>query len=121
MNYKDLRIYQLAAKLRDELHEELRKIPNSWSVEDVKQARRSSSSTLANIVEGYGRRFYPKDIILFLTRSITSSDETQNHARSLGKDSYITMEKSYYFQNKYKTLSIQTLNYLNYLRKKHNI
>lgn len=121
MDYKDLRIYKLAAKLRDELHEELRQIPDSWRFEDVKQVRRSSSSALANIVEGYGRRFYPKDIILFLTRSITSSDETQNHARSLGKDGCLSMNKSEYFQKNYKTLSIQTLNYLNYHRKKHNI
>ena len=121
MYYKDLRIYQLAVKLRDELHEELNKIPNNWNIDDVKQVKRSSSSAVSNIVEGYGRRFYPKDFKLFIIRSMTSSDETQNHARSLGKDGYLTMEKPDYFQKRYKTLSIQTLNYLNYLRKKHNI
>ena len=121
MNYKDLRIYQLALRLRDELNEELRKIPNNWSNDDVRQIKRSSSSSVSNIVEGYGRRFYPKDLKRFIITSLTSSDETQNHVCSLGKDGYLTIEKSNYFQKEYKTLSIQTLNYLNYIRKKHNI
>lgn len=121
MNYKDLRIYQLAVKLRDELHEELNKIPFGWKIGDIDQIKRSSSSAVSNIVEGYGRRFYPKDFKRFIITSMASSDETQNHARSLGKDGHLSMEKSNYFQKEYKTLSIQTLNYLNYIRKKHNI
>ncbi|MBU1018092.1 four helix bundle protein [Patescibacteria group bacterium] len=121
MYYKDLRIYKLAVRLRDELHEELNKISQPWNNKDIDQAKRSSSSAVSNIVEGYGRRFHPRDLIKFLNYSITSSDETQNHTRSLGKDDYLSIKRSEYFQRSYKTLSIQTLNYLNYHRKKHNI
>ena len=66
-------------------------------------------------------RFRIKDFIKFLDYSITSSDETQNHTRSLGVDGHLTPEKSNYYQRNYKTLSIQTLNYLNYHRKKHTL
>ena len=121
MNYEDLRIYQLAKKLRDELHEELKKIPHYWNIEDVGQALASSSSAVANIVEGHGRKFYPKDNFRFLDISMASSDETQNHVIALTSDGHLNKTKGDYFKNKYKTLSIQTLYYMNWIRKKYNL
>ena len=121
MHYTDLLIYQISVKLRDELHEELNKIPFGWKIEDVDQAKRSSSSAVSNIVEGYSRRFYTKDFIKFLIISLGSSDETQNHIGSLNKQNLLTKEKTAYFKNRYKTLSIKIVNYINYQRKKLNL
>lgn len=121
MHYSELRIYKLAVKLRDELHDELNKIPYGYKIDDVGQAKRSSSSAVSNIVEGWGRRFYIKDYIKFLITSLSSSDETQNHVQYLGNHNYLTQEKTNYFQNHYKALSIQTLNFINYHRRKHNL
>lgn len=121
MHFRDLRIYQLAVKLRNELHQELKKIPFAWTIGDVDQAKRSSSSVASNIAEGYGRRFYPKDFAKFINYALTSSDETQNHVGALKSDGHLNTVRADYFLNKYKTLSIQTLNYLNSRRKKHNL
>ena len=118
MHYGDLRIYKLAVELRDELRQELGQIPFGWKNEDVKQAMRSSASISSNIVEGYSRRFYPKDFVHFLNISLGSSDETQNHIFALGKNGNLNQDRTVYFFNRYKTLSIQTLNFLNYWRKK---
>jgi len=121
MHYEDLRIYKLAKKLRDELHEELKKIPHYWSIEDVYQVLDSSSSAVSNIVEGHGRKFFPKDNYRFLDISMPPSDETQNHVIALTVDGHLDQMKCTYFQNKYKTLSIQTLNYMNWIREKYNL
>jgi four helix bundle protein len=121
MHYEDLRIYKLAKKLRDELHEELKTIPHYWSIEDVGQALRSSSSSVSNIVEGHGRKFYPKDNYRFLGMSMASSDETQNHIIALTSNGHMSEVKGKYFKTKYKTLSIQTLNYMNWIRQKYNL
>ena len=64
---EDLRIYQLAVKLRDEVYEEVHRIPFYWKNDDVKQIKKSSSSAPSNIAEGFGRRFYKKDFALFLS------------------------------------------------------
>ena len=118
MHYGDLRIFKLSAELRDELYKELSQIQFGWKIEDIKQALRSSSSISSNIVEGYSRRFYPKDFVHFLNISLGSSDETQNHISALGQKGLLSQEKAAYFLNRYKTLSIQTLNFFNYWRKK---
>ena len=120
MHYEELRIYKLAKESRDEFHRELKGIPHHWKIEDVNQALDSSSSSVANIVEGHGRKFYPKDNYRFLDISLASSDETQNHIIALVADNHIGKLKGDYFLNKYKTLSIQTLNYMNWIRKKYN-
>ena len=121
MNYEDLKIYQLARKLRDELHKELKMIPHYWSIDDVKQVLDSSSSAVANIVEGHGRKFYPRDNYRFLNISMASSDETQNHIIVLTSDGYINEIRGNYFKTKFKTLSILTLKYMNWIRKKYNL
>lgn len=121
MKYEDLKIYQLAKKLRDELYQDLIKIPHYWKNKEVDQAIRSSSSSVSNIVEGFGRRFYPKDFYRFLDISLASSDETQNHVLSLHEKGHLNDEKSAYYVKSFKTLSIKTLNFMNYLRRRFRI
>lgn len=116
MHYKDLRIYQLANKLRKELYQELIAIPHYWNVKEVGQAIDSSSSAVSNIVEGFGRKFYQREFFRFLDMAMASSDETQDHVIALRTKGHLSEKRANYFENNYKTLSIQTLNMMNKIR-----
>jgi len=111
---EDLMIYQIAVELRDEVYEEVHRIPFYWKNDDVRQIKRSSSSVASNIAEGFGRRFYKKDFALFLSYAIGSCEETPNHAFSLHKSGHITLERAEYFKRKYKDLYIRTIKFRNY-------
>jgi four helix bundle protein len=118
MIVNELRIYQSACQLRDELHGRLNRLPHSWSIKSVDQAQRSSSSVSANIAEGYAKRFYRKDFVRYLYISLGSCDETQDHIRALFADNHLNPADAEYFQKRYKDLSIRIVNYINYQRKK---
>ena len=111
---EDLMIYQIAVKLRDEVYEEVHRIPFYWKNDDVRQIKRSSSSVASNIAEGFGRRFYKKGFALFLSYAIGSCEETPNHAFSLYKAGCITLEKAEYFKRKYKDLYVRTIKFRNH-------
>ena len=115
---EDLRIYQLAVKLRDEVYEEVHRIPFYWKNDDVRQIKKSSSSAVANIAEGFGRRFYKNSFLLFLSYSIGSSKETPNHAFSLYKSGHMSPEKAKYFEEQYASLFIKTIKFRNRQLKK---
>ena len=121
---EDLRIYKLAVKLRNEVYEEAHNIPFYWKNDDVRQIKRSSSSVPSNIAEGFGRGFYKKTFALFLSYAIGSCEETPNHAFSLYKGGYISLEKAEYFQKSYKDLVIRTVKFRNHqlknLRQNHS-
>jgi four helix bundle protein len=121
MHFEELRIYQIAVRLEAELFKHIGNIPKGYKIEQVDQITRSSSSVSANIVEGWNRRFYPRDFIRFLSIALGSSDETQHHLIILYNKKCI-MELVYQeFRNEYKNLSIKILNLINHLRKKHKI
>ena len=117
----ELRIYKISSQLRDELHQELILISHYWANKDVDQVMRSSSSIPSNIAEGHSRRFYPKGYIHFLTMSLGSGDETQNHIIAMRNKGSLNSGKADHFFRRYKDLSIRILNYINYLRKKYCI
>lgn len=83
---EDLVIHQIALDLAKEIHELTGEIPHYWTNQDVKQIRRSSSSTASNIAEGFGQRFYVKKFLYYLNIAKGSSDETQNHLKLGLKD-----------------------------------
>lgn len=111
---EELVIYQIAVKLRDEVYEEVHRIPFYWKNDDVRQIKRSSSSVASNIAEGFGRRFYKKDFALFLSYAIGSCEETPNHAFSLYKANNISLERAEYFQKNYKDLFYKIIRFRNY-------
>lgn len=121
MNIDDLRVYNFAIQLEKELYQVISQIPYKWDVEQVKQVQRSSSSISANIIEGWNRRFYVKDFLRFLYIAMGSSDETQHHIRILYSKEKIDDKIYNKLLLNYKSLSIKILNFINYLRKKHNI
>jgi len=120
MNFRDLRIYQLADQARNDLYKEIIKIPDYWTIPEVDQMIRSSASTTSNIVEGYGRKFYQRDFFRFLSIALASSDETQNHIRVLYMKGYLNKKKTDTFGKLYRKISIQILNLMNVIRIKQN-
>jgi len=84
MSYKKLEIWQLANEIVIEIHEmTITKLPKFEMFEEGSQIRRSSKSTKATIVEGYGRKQYKGEFIRFLVYSLGSNDETTDHLENL--------------------------------------
>jgi four helix bundle protein len=82
--YKDLEIRGLAKDLAIRMHRmTIEELPKYEMYEVGSQIRRSSKSVVSNIVEGYGRRRYKNEFILFLTYAVASCDETKNHLEIL--------------------------------------
>jgi four helix bundle protein len=119
--FEDLVIFQIALQLAKEIHELTEKIPQYWRIEEVDDIRRSSPSVSSNIAEGFGQRFYPKKFLYYLNIAKGSSEETQNHLLNLYNKKYINNEKMCYYLKRYKNLSVRILNFINYLKEKHNI
>lgn len=83
-SYKDLAIYVLAKESAVNVHKmTLDKLPKFEMYEEGSQIRRSSKSVASNIVEGFGRRRYKNEFILYLTYAIASCDETKVHLEML--------------------------------------
>jgi four helix bundle protein len=120
MELKDLRIYQIASRLRQEVYQETSHVQHNWKNDDVKQIKRAAASVAANIAEGYSRKYYNKDLIRFLSIALGSSDECQNHIIALFENGYISKEKTDYFKKNFKDLSIRILNFRNFIYKKPN-
>ena len=76
-------------------------LPKFELYEEGSQIRRSSKSIASNIVEGFGRRRYKNEFILFLTYAISSCDETKAHLEmlyetgSMGKDLFDELYPDY--------------------------
>src|SRR6185295_15410124 len=83
MSYKKLQIWVLAREVVIEVHEMTIKLPKFEMYEEGSQIRRSSKTTKATIVEGYGRRRYKQDWIKFLVYALSSNDETLDHLENL--------------------------------------
>ncbi len=120
-SFDDLSIYMIASELSSDVEKLVKLIPRHWQIPEVGQILRSSSSVQANIAEGFSQRFYPKKFILYLNIALGSSDETKNHWVKLIDDRHLHRAKSEEITKKYKNLSVRILNFINYLRKKHNI
>ncbi|MDP3582817.1 MAG: four helix bundle protein [Ignavibacteria bacterium] len=98
MSYKNLEIWKLAKEVVVEIHEmSLTQLPKFEMYEVGSQIRRSSKSVRANIVEGYGRRYYKQEFIHHLIIAIASNDETIDHLETLYETKSLTDEALYTF------------------------
>lgn len=106
MSYKNLEIWKLADELVVEIHEmTLTRLPKFEMFEEGTQIRKSSKSTKATIVEGYGRKRYKADFIRFLVYSLGSNDETIDHLENLYKTKSLKDEVLYnYLHDKLEKL-----------------
>lgn len=104
--YKKLEIYQTAHKLAVEVHAMTMKFPKFEMYEDGSQIRRSSKSASVQIVEGYCRRKYKSDFLLFLTRAYAESAETIEHLEFLHETKSLTDEAVFtHLREQYEVLS----------------
>src|SRR5688572_23862499 len=92
VSYKKLQIWILAKEIVIEIHEMTMKLPRFEMYEEGHQIRKSSKTTKATIVEGYGRRRYKQDWIKFLVYALSSNDETMDHLENLWDTKSLTNE-----------------------------
>ena len=78
-SYRDLDIYKESKRLAIEIHKMTMTLPKHELFEEGSQIRRSSKSITSMIVEGYGRRRYKADYIIYLVFSQSECDETIVH------------------------------------------
>jgi four helix bundle protein len=96
MSCKDLEIWQMARSLVKDIHQmTLNDLPTFEMYEGGSQIRRSMKSVKANIVEGYGRRRYPKEYIRYLVLAHASCDETRDHLETLHETGSLSNDELY--------------------------
>lgn len=84
-SYRDLDIYQLAYRLALEIHKLSLELPSYELYEQGSQIRRSSKRIKDTIVEGFGRRRYKGDFIIYLIYAQGSCDETIAHFQMISE------------------------------------
>lgn len=118
MNIDDVKIYQIATQLESGVVKLINKFKHNREIIQINQINRSSSSISANIVEGWSRRYYPKDYVRFLTIALGSSDETKHHLKVLYNGECISEFDYLNLYKQYKNLSVRILNLINFIKKK---
>ncbi|MFN7118470.1 MAG: four helix bundle protein [Saprospiraceae bacterium] len=121
MDYKKLEVWQLAKDLAVDIHKmTLEKLPKFEMFEAGSQIRRSSKSTRANIVEGYGRRHYKADYIKFIIYALSSNNETLDHLECLFETGSLTDEPVYHnLHERLNLLGKKLNNFLQAVQIKH--
>ena len=92
MSYRNLQIWILAREVVIEVYGMTMNLPRFEMYEEGSQIRKSSKTTKAAIVEGYGRRRYKQDWIKFLVYALSSNDETMDHLENLWDTKSLTDE-----------------------------
>ena len=94
-SYRDLDVYKESKRLAVLIHKMSLTLPKHELYEEGSQIRRSSKSTTAMIVEGYGRRRYKPEFIRYLVFSQSECDETIVHLDFLFETESLKDKKLY--------------------------
>ncbi len=120
MSYKKLHIWVLAREIVIEIHDMTMRLPKFEMYEEGSQIRRSSKTTKATIVEGYGRRKYKQDWIKFLIYALSSNDETMDHLENLWDTKSLTDESIFInLKNKIESLGKMLNKFLQAVEQEH--
>jgi len=120
-SYKDLEIYALAKNLAVNIHKlTIEELPKFEMFEQGSQIRRSSKSIVSNIVEGFGRRRYKNEFILYLTYAIASCDETKSHIDILGETGSLKQKDARELLSCYEELGAKLYNFREAVIKNHH-
>jgi len=76
MNYRNLKVYQMAFGLAVKIHNITKNFPKEEQYSLTDQIRRSSRSVCANTAEGYRKRRYPKHFVNKLSDADAENSET---------------------------------------------
>jgi len=78
------------------------------------------TSQVENIVEGFGRRRYKQEFVKFLTYSLASCDETQEHLDTLHDTKSLDDKERYeYFCEEYNHLGRMIVNFIKSVDSSH--
>ena len=120
MSYRKLQIWALAREVIIEIHEMTMRLPKFEMYEEGSQIRRSSKTTKATIVEGYGRRRYKQDWIKFIVYALSSNDETLDHLENLWDTKSLTDQMIFIsLKNKIETLGKMLNKFLQAVEQEH--
>lgn len=120
MSYRNLQIWILAREVVIEVHEMTMKLPKFEMYEEGSQIRKSSKTTKATIVEGYGRRRYKQDWIKFIVYALSSNDETMDHLENLWDTRSLTDQMIFTtLKNKIETLGKMLNKFLQAIEQEH--
>ena len=120
MSYRKLQIWILAREVVIEIHEMTMKLPKFEMYEEGSQIRKSSKTTKATIVEGYGRRRYKQDWIKFIVYALSSNDETLDHLENLWDTKSLTDQMIFMsLKNKIETLGKMLNKFLQAIEQEH--
>jgi four helix bundle protein len=120
MSYRNLQIWILAREIVIGVHEMTMKLPKFEMYEEGSQIRKSSKTTKATIVEGYGRRRYKQDWIKFIVYAISSNDETLDHLENLWDTKSLTDQMIFMsLKNKIETLGKMLTKFLQAIEQEH--
>ena len=118
-NFEDLEIFQDSYELAMKIHDMTLKLPKYELYEEGSQIRRASKSIATNIVEGFGRKRYKKDLIKFLTYAYASCDETKIHLRFIFDSSHIIKEQYEQYLEDYNNLSRRIHNFIKLIENRY--
>ena len=120
MSYKKLDIWKRSNELVIDIHKMSLQLPKFELYETGSQIRRSMKSVKANIVEGYGRRYYKNDFIRFIIYALASADETIDHLETLYQTGSLKKEEIFNdLHNRLNILSKMINNFLSSVRSNH--
>ena len=103
-SFRDLKVYQLARQLANELFEASKLFPKEEIFSLTNQVRRSSRSVGAQIAEAWAKRRYKKHFISKLTDADGEQQETQHWIEIAAGCGYITQEQQKVWLEKYASL-----------------
>jgi len=82
-DFTDLDIWKLGHRIRKEVYDLTKELPEEEKYNLCAQARRSACSISANIAEGYGR-FHYQENIQYCRQARGSLEETRDHLIAIG-------------------------------------
>jgi four helix bundle protein len=120
--HEALEVYQIAHALALRVHALTLKLPKHELYEEGSQARRSSKSVSAQIVEGHALRQYKPEYLHYLARAYGSAEETIEHLKFLlesGSGGLVAVDCRSLIQE-YAVLCRKLYNYMESVRKEHD-
>ncbi len=120
--HEKLEVYRLAHALGLRVHTLTLKLPKFEMYEEGSQARRSSKSVSAQIVEGHGLRQYKAEYLHYLARAYAGAEETIEHLNNLlatGSAKTVSRECETVMEE-YATLCRKLFNYMRSVDRGHD-
>ena len=120
--HEKLEVYRIAHALGLRVHPLTLKLPKHEMYEEGSQARRSSKSVSAQVVEGHALRQYKAEYLHYLGRAYASAEETIEHLQYLLETgSAIRVENECHaLIEEYGILCRKLFNYMSSVERQHD-